>query len=96
MTISGSIFLLSIFLLHSTSPHVRCMVGIDLDLKEVFCVEKTYSALIDRLRLSAVWHVSHAIALERQPDLNDDEKQTVVKDKAIAEWIEMVIKRELD
>ena len=57
-------------------------------------MEKTYDALIERLMLSAEWHSSKAKALERQPDLNDGEKLSIVKDKAIAEWIEMVIRRE--
>ena len=57
-------------------------------------MEKTYSALIERLRRSAEWHRDKAEGLERQPDLNDGEKLSIVKDKAIAEWIEMVIRRE--
>lgn len=58
-------------------------------------MEKTYNALIERLRLSAEWHKWKGEALAKQHDINDYEKESILKDKAIAEWIEMVIGREL-
>jgi hypothetical protein len=57
-------------------------------------MEKTYNALIERLRLSAEWHKRKGEALAKQHDLNDYEKESILKDKAITEWIEMVIRRE--
>lgn len=57
-------------------------------------MEKTYSALIERLKKSYNWHVSIAEGLERQTDLNDSEIKQIIEYKAIAAHLARIIKVE--
>lgn len=56
--------------------------------------EKTYSALIERLKLSYNWHSTMAASMERQPDLNDYEKRYIIEQKAIAAQLAKIIEHE--
>lgn len=56
--------------------------------------EKSYSALIERLKVSAAWNRKSAEWLEQQHDLNDYEKRLVLEYRAIAAQLEKIIRVE--
>lgn len=58
-------------------------------------MEKTYDALLERLRKSAEWHKKLAEDMERQPGLNDTEKEIIIEEKAIASYINTVLRVEV-
>ena len=57
-------------------------------------MEKTYNALLERLRKSAEWHKKIAEDMEIQPNLNDTEREIIVEEKAIASYINTVLRVE--
>ena len=57
-------------------------------------MEKTYNALLDRLRKSAEWHKKIAEGMEVQPFLNDTEREIIIEEKAIASYINTVLRVE--
>jgi len=57
-------------------------------------MEKTYSALIERLGKSYNWNISCAEGLERQENLNEYEKQSIIEHRAIAAQLARIIARE--
>lgn len=54
-------------------------------------MEKTYDALIERLKKSYKWEMEGARALERQPDLTEGEMLEVEKRRAIAKKLAVII-----
>ena len=54
-------------------------------------MEKTYDALIERLKKSYKWEMESAKVLERQPDLTDSERIEVEKRRAIAKKLAVII-----
>ena len=57
-------------------------------------MEKTYNALLDRLRKSEEWHKKIAEDMEIQPNLNDTEQEIIIEEKAIASYINTVLRVE--
>ena len=57
-------------------------------------MEKTYNALLDRLRKSTEWHKKIAEDMEIQPNLNDTEQEIIIEEKAIASYINTVLRVE--
>ena len=57
-------------------------------------MEKTYEALIERLRRSMEWHNTIANDMERQPDLNEYEKECIIEDRAIVSFLNTVLRVE--
>ena len=53
--------------------------------------EKTYKALLSRIVLSYAHFDESVQALERQPDLNESEKKTIIERKAVAEHLRRII-----
>ncbi len=54
-------------------------------------MEKTYDALIERLKKSYKWEMEGARALESQPDLTESEVLEVEKRRAIAKKLAVII-----
>ena len=57
-------------------------------------MEKTYSALIERLRKHKDFCEKLAHDMEIQQDLNEYEKQIIVEEKAVASFIDTVLRVE--
>ncbi len=57
-------------------------------------MEKTYDALLSRLVLSYAHFDESVKALERQPDLNESEKKTIIERKAVADHLRKIIEVE--
>lgn len=57
-------------------------------------MEKTYEALIERLKQSYRWNLETAEALERQPDLNEFELKVIDRRKAVANHLARIIEVE--
>ena len=57
-------------------------------------MEKTYNALLERFRKSAEWHKKIAEDMEIQPNLNDTEQEIIIEEKAIASYINTVLRVE--
>lgn len=56
--------------------------------------EKTYKALLSRIVLSYA-HIDESVkALERQPNLNESEKQCLIERRAVAEHLRRIIEVE--
>lgn len=58
-------------------------------------MEKTYDALIERLKKSYKWEMEGVRVLERQPDLTKDERLEIEKRKAIAKKLAVIISVEI-
>ena len=54
-------------------------------------MEKTYDALLSRLVLSYAHFEESVKDLERQPNLNESEKQCIIERKAVAEHLKRII-----
>ena len=57
-------------------------------------MEKTYVALMERLRRSRDWHNSLANDMAKQPDLNEYEKECIIEDRAIVSFLNTVLRVE--
>lgn len=57
-------------------------------------MEKTYSALIERLKKSYNWHIWSAEQMEKQPGLTNDEKLYIIAEKAIVAELAKIIQME--
>lgn len=57
-------------------------------------MEKTYEALMERLRRSRDWHNSLANDMSNQPDLNEYEKECIAEDRAIVSFLNTVLRVE--
>ena len=56
--------------------------------------EKTYKALLSRIVLSYAHFDESVKALERQPDLNESERQCIIERKAVADHLKRIIEVE--
>lgn len=57
-------------------------------------MEKTYEALIERLKKSYKWEAETARMLECQPDLSNHERIVIERRKAVAEYLARIIRVE--